>query len=232
MNNAALASRELLPASRDGELEARTFEPAGAPESRTTFHSALARGRDRLDLILNLSTTMSAAMDFRDLLRAIATALSGASQCHWVGIILPDRGTKELRLYGVDTLGAEGEPLEGATVPRSASEAVFRSREPLVADRVDAETFTSDSAFRTAIQYGVRAFCDLPLISRGRSWVSCRSRARISVPFDRTTSNSCDASRGKSRSQSRTGPCTTSSASSSRHSHARRSIWKTRSATR
>ncbi len=116
------------------------------PETRPIVHSASAHGRDRLDLLLNLSTTMTSAVDFRDLLRAIATTLCGVSPCHWAGIVLPDPATKELRLYGLDTLGAERKPPEGTPVPRSAPAAVFRSGEPLVADR----------------------FCDLPLISRGR----------------------------------------------------------------
>ena len=45
---------------------------------------------------------------------------------------------------------------------------MFRGGEPLVARRADAESFTSDPAYRTAIQHKLRAFCDLPLISRGR----------------------------------------------------------------
>jgi formate hydrogenlyase transcriptional activator len=150
------------------QLEERTLEPAEAPEARAIVRSTSPRARDRLDLLLNLSAAMTSALGFRDLLRAIAATFRGASPSHGVAFILPDPGTKELRLYGTDTLGTEGSPREGAPVPRSAPAAVFRSGEPLVTDRVDAETFTSDSAYRTAIQQGVRAFCDLPLISRGR----------------------------------------------------------------
>jgi len=168
MTHAALLSRDPQSASRDGELGARTLEPVVAHEARAVVHSASARGRDRLDLLLNLSTSLTVAVDLRDQLRAIAATLRGASQCHWVGIILPDPATRELRLYASDTLSTEGEPLEGAPPPRSAPEAVFRSGEPFVADRVDAKTFTSDSAYRAAIQEGVSAFCDLPLVSRGR----------------------------------------------------------------
>src|SRR6266851_2983049 len=103
-------------------------------------------GRDQLDLLSNLSTRMASALDLRDLLPAIAATLRGFWPCHWVAIVLPDTATKELRLYGLDAPGAERNPLEGTPVPRSAPEAVFRSGEPLLADRS----------------------CDLPLIARGR----------------------------------------------------------------
>ena len=103
------------------------------PETRAIVHSASARGRDRLDLLLNLSTRVASALDFRDLLRAIGATLHGVSPCHGAAIILPDPATKELRLYGLDTFGAERNPPEGTPDPRSAPETVFRSGEPLVA---------------------------------------------------------------------------------------------------
>ncbi len=168
MTNAALLSREPYPASRNAKSEPRTLPAIASPETRAIVRSASAQGRDRLDLLLDLSTSLTAALDFRDLLRTVAATLRGASQCHGLGIILPYPAAKELRLYGLDNLGTERDPPEGTPVPRSASEAVFRSGEPLVASRVDPETFTSDAAYRAAIQRGTRAFCDLPLVSRGR----------------------------------------------------------------
>jgi len=159
------ATRPLVLVVDDDVLVKEPVERLGGMVGRS---SASARARDRLELLLNLSTMMTSALDFRDLLRALAATLRGVSQCHWVGIILSNPATKELRLYGIDTLGTEGDPVESTPVPRLASEAVFRSGKPLMADRVDAETFTSDAAYRAAIRRGVRAFCDLPLISRGR----------------------------------------------------------------
>src|SRR5258708_28530352 len=119
-----------------------TAGPAGIatepffPGTPAIVHSASAHGRDRWDILVNLGTPMTSALDFRDLLRAIATTLRGVSPCHEVWIALPDPTTRELRVYGIDTLGTTGDPAEGAAVPRSAPEAVFRSGEPLVAGRV------------------------------------------------------------------------------------------------
>ncbi len=104
MADAVLLSRELSPghhpASTEGELGARTVELA-------------ARGRDRVNFLLNLSATMASAMDLRDLLRTVAAALCGVARCHGAGIVLPDPATKELRLYGFDIFGTEGNPREG-----------------------------------------------------------------------------------------------------------------------
>src|SRR5262249_23092896 len=36
------------------------------------------------------------------------------------------------------------------------------------ANRLEAAMFTSDEAYRLALEHGVKALCDLPLISRGR----------------------------------------------------------------
>src|SRR5260221_1696926 len=127
------------------ELEARTLERAATPDTRAIVRSTSASERDRLGLLLNLSTRMASALDFRDLLRAITATLRGIPPCHGVGIILPDPSTRELRLYESDPPGTEENSLEGRPVSRSAPEAVFRSGRPVVAE-----------------------FCDLPLISRGR----------------------------------------------------------------
>src|SRR5262249_1231990 len=122
----------------------------------------------RVDLLLRLSTTVASTLDFRELLRVVSASVRSAMRCHEVGVILPDPVTKELRLYAGDLRGAEREMCEGRPVPRSGPDEVFRSGEPSVANRLEAALFTSDEAYRLAIEHGVKALCDLPLISRGR----------------------------------------------------------------
>ena len=129
---------------------------------------ALRRERDRVEMLLQLSTTIASTLEFHELLRMVSASVRGAMRCHEVGVILPDPVTKELRLYASDLPAAEREMGEGRPVPRLAPDEVFRSGEPSVANRLEAAMFTSDEAYRLAIDHGVKALCDLPLISRGR----------------------------------------------------------------
>jgi formate hydrogenlyase transcriptional activator len=128
---------------------------------------ALQQEHDRVELLLQLSTTITSTLEFHELLRTVSASVRGAMRCHGVEVILPDPATKELRLYADDP-GAESSALEGLPVRRSAPEAVFRTGEPLVVNRLDAATFTSDVPYRRPTDQAMKALCDLPLISRGR----------------------------------------------------------------
>jgi formate hydrogenlyase transcriptional activator len=147
---------------------ARVADHVAVAVDNALSHAALRRERDRVELLLRLSTTIASTLEFRDLLRVVSASIRSALRCHGVGVILPDPVSKELRLYAFDLPGTEGVILEGTAVPRSAPDAVFGTGEPVVANRLDPATFTSGGAYRLATDHGVKALCDLPLISRGR----------------------------------------------------------------
>jgi formate hydrogenlyase transcriptional activator len=129
---------------------------------------ALRHEQDRVDLLLQLSTTIASTLEFPELLRVVSISVRGAMRCHGVGVILPEPATKQLRLYAIDDAGRGYTVLEGTSVSRSAPDAAFRTGEPLVVNGLEAAVFTSDAAHRLLTDQGVKALCDLPLISRGR----------------------------------------------------------------
>jgi formate hydrogenlyase transcriptional activator len=82
--------------------------------------------------------------------------------------MLVDPATRELRLHAFDSPGMEGTIFEGTALSRSAPATVLRTGVPAIANRLDAATFVSGTAYRLAAAHNVRALCDLPLIGRGR----------------------------------------------------------------
>jgi formate hydrogenlyase transcriptional activator len=154
--------------SEDVRFLSRVADLVALAVDNALSHAAFRQEHDRVELLLQLSTTVASTLELHELLRVVSASVRSAMRCQAVGVTLPDRATKELRLYVIDFPGPEGVICEGTSVSRSAPDAVFRTGAPVVANRLDAAMFTSDEAYRYATDHGVRALCDLPLISRGR----------------------------------------------------------------
>jgi formate hydrogenlyase transcriptional activator len=143
--------------------------------------SALQHKNERLKLLLEVNNTIVSNLELRDLLRAVSASLRPVMHCDSVGVALPDREGRQLRLYALDFPHSKGLARE---------EILFSA---------DADT-PSAGAFRTgtaeavlccgpdhidpiAEAEGVRSLCHIPLISRGRT-LGLMSLARLApIPF-------------------------------------------------
>jgi formate hydrogenlyase transcriptional activator len=150
-------------------------------ESSQIAQTALQRKNDRLKLLLEINNTLISNLELRDLLRAISASLRSLMQCDGVSVALPDRDSKELRVYALDFPNSKGvirEEIQIITDDDSIAARVYRTGEPLSvmagepnwgSPRVEAE--------------GLKSLCHIPLAIRGRT-LGLLSLARLSpIPF-------------------------------------------------
>ena len=142
---------------------------------------ALEHKNDRLKLLLEVNNTIVSNLELRDLLRAISASIRSVMQCDGVGVALPDRESRQLRVYALDFPNSKGltrEDIVLATDEDSPGARAFRTGEPVSVlccgpDRIDP----------MAEAEGVQSLCHIPLISRNRT-LGLLSLARLApVPF-------------------------------------------------
>ena len=125
--------------------------------------------KERLELLLDLTNTLVANLELRDLLRALAASVRRVMRCEGVGVFLPEAAGQQLRLYALDYPDTKGFSQEETLVPLDGSLAgqVFRTGKPVVLDRPDPAQ-VSPEEYRMITGEGLQSSCVLPLISRQR----------------------------------------------------------------
>ena len=130
---------------------------------------AAQREKDRLALLLDLTNTLVANLELRDLLRAISASVRRVMRCDAVGVLVPEAAGHQLRLYALDFPSSKGIAPEESLVPLDGSLAgqAFRTGKPVVLDRLDPAQ-VSPEQYRRSAGEGLQSSCLLPLISRHR----------------------------------------------------------------
>jgi len=126
----------------------------------------LMQERDRLRLLLEVTDSVIANLELRDVLRAVSATLRRVMHCDAVGVQLLEAERHQLRLYALafpDNQGFMQEeiltPIEG-----SLSGKAFQTGKPVVVDQPDPAEVSCLIAGE-----GLQSHCLLPLISRHRS---------------------------------------------------------------
>jgi formate hydrogenlyase transcriptional activator len=150
-------------------------------EASQIAQTALQHKNDRLQLLLEVNNAIASNLELGDLLKAISASLRSVMQCDSVGVALPDSGSKQLRVYGLDFPNSKGlirEEILIATNEDSSGARVFRTGVPVSLLRGDSVRFDS-----LAEKQGVQSMCQIPLISRNRT-LGLLSLARLApIPF-------------------------------------------------
>src|ERR1700726_3760285 len=137
-------------------------------ESRSA-RPELERERDRLKLLLDMTTTLVSTLDCRDLLRTVSASIRQVMHYDIVGVWLPDAERVNLRQLAMDFPESKGFVKEDALQPIEGSVmgAVFKAGKPVVLDLCSEQLAAhgSTEARAEALESG----CALPLISRGRT---------------------------------------------------------------
>ena len=119
-----------------------------------------ARAQKRLKLILDLTNRVVSKLELSDLLQEVSASLREVMQCDAVGLSLPDPENGELHLHikdfpGHEQLAQSGDLSETAKQVFRTGQVLNLMKEQLAADPIIAAT-------------GLKSFCGLPLVSRGR----------------------------------------------------------------
>src|SRR6202161_4781983 len=135
--------------------------PVATPELRSE--------RDRLKLLLDMTTTLVSTLDCRDLLRTVSASIRQVMHYDIVGVWLPDVERVHLRQLAMDFPESKGFAKEDAVHPIDGSVigAVFKAGKSVVLNlRSEQVALHLSTEIRAE---ALEAACALPLISRGQT---------------------------------------------------------------
>jgi formate hydrogenlyase transcriptional activator len=132
-------------------------------EEAQALQQQLARERDRLQLLLEVTNSVIANLELRDLLRAISATVRRVMQCDVAGVILPDAEHHQLRVYALDFPNSQGLIQEETLIPIEGSlpGKAFQTGKPVVV----AQSGPAEVSCLIAGE-GLQSHCFIPLISR------------------------------------------------------------------
>ncbi|MGA2388449.1 MAG: sigma 54-interacting transcriptional regulator [Candidatus Sulfotelmatobacter sp.] len=167
---------------RPNANELRLIENAshitGIAIERHMNEQALQRERDRLRLLLEITSSVTSKLDLRQMVEALSTNLFRVMQCDVSALLVPDSESRALRVTILHNRDAKGPFREGSLVPMngSISGQVLRKGKSIRIDsfeqvRDDPEIFGNPDGrllYERVIEEGLRTGCYLPLIGRDR----------------------------------------------------------------
>jgi formate hydrogenlyase transcriptional activator len=175
----AILYREVRsPDTIDLQLIESASHIAGTAIERHLHQEALGHERDRLRLLLEITSSVTSRLDFRQVVEALSTNLFRVMQCDVSALLLPDSESGELRVTILYNPDARGPFREGSLVPMNSSISgqVLRKAKTLRIDsyeqvREDPEIYGNPEGRRLygqVIEEGLRTGCYLPLVGRDR----------------------------------------------------------------
>jgi formate hydrogenlyase transcriptional activator len=148
----------------------------GIAIERHTNEEALQRERDRLRLLLDITSSVTSKLNLRGLVEVLSKSLLSVTRSDFCALLLPDEDSEQLKLSTLYNPESRGAICDGAKIPvrgapcgkafRTGKTQYFKSLEEV---RDDPESYGSDVGRRfieRTIAEGLKSGCDLPLIGR------------------------------------------------------------------
>jgi len=124
---------------------------------------------DQLQLLLNLTNRITSNLELRDLLRAIAANIREVIRADAVTVVLPDAGSGKFRVLAMDFPHGKGVVKEELLVtPSAAVKKALDTLKPVVINTWEPNELASEASDIVAAE-GIKAFCNIPLVNRGRA---------------------------------------------------------------
>ena len=173
----AILYREVRnPDALDLQLIENVSHIAGIAIERHMSEEALRHERDRLRLLLEITSSVTSRLDLRQVVEALSTNLFRVMQCDVSALLLPDSESGELRVTTLYNPDARGPFREGSLVPMNSSISgkVLRKAKSVRIDsfeqvREDPEIYGNPGGrllYERVMEEGLRAGCYLPLVGR------------------------------------------------------------------
>jgi formate hydrogenlyase transcriptional activator len=166
------------PGANDIQLIENASHITGIAIERHKNEQALQRERDRLRLLLEITSSVTSRLDLRQVVEGLSTNLFSVMQCDVSALLLPDTESGELRVTMLHNPDARGPFREGSLVPMngSISGQVLRKAKSIRIDsfeqvREDPEIYGNPDGqvlYERVIEERLRTGCYLPLIGRDR----------------------------------------------------------------
>jgi formate hydrogenlyase transcriptional activator len=142
---------------------------------RRRLEDELRHERDRLRLLLEITSSMTSKLDLRRLVEALSTDLLRVTRCEFCSLLLPDADSGELRmtiLYNPEPRGYVCDgiiPIHGSLCGKAFWTGKTQHFNHVEEHRNDPETFGNSvgrTYYQRHIDEGLISGCDLPLIGR------------------------------------------------------------------
>jgi len=118
---------------------------------------------DRLELLLNLTSKITSSLDLREVLRAVAANIREVIHAEGVTVSLQDAASEKFRVFAIDFPHGKGVLKEDLLAsPSTAVKEALETLKPVVSHTCDGSEFVSEAE-------GLRAYCAIPLVNRGRA---------------------------------------------------------------
>ena len=166
---------------------------AGIAIERHLNEEKLRHERDRLRLLLEITSSVTSRLDLRQVVEALSTNLFLVMQCDVSALLLPDLESGELRVSNLYNPGAKGPFREGSLVPMNSSISgrVLRKGKTVRIDsfeqvRKDPEIYGNPDGqllYERVIEEGLSVGCYLPLAGRDHTVGVLMLSRRSDNPF-------------------------------------------------
>jgi formate hydrogenlyase transcriptional activator len=138
-------------------------------EKARVAEKALTRERNRLRLLLDISNRLTSRLNLQELLETVSSCLREVLHHTAAVLLLYDPESKQLRTHALQAARTSLE--EGFLVPVSTGNPTglaFVRRQPILVKKIDLNEFPDDIV-KLAYNDGIRAGCNVPLISQDRT---------------------------------------------------------------
>jgi len=175
---AILSRQPRSPGTNELQLIENASHITGIAIERHMKERALRHERDRLRLLLEITSSVTSRLDLRQMVEALAANLFSVMQCDVSALLLPDSESGALRVSLLHNPDPRGPYREGSLVPlnNSISGQVLRKGKSILVDRFeqvrdDPEIYGNSDGeiiYKHVMAEGLRTGCYLPLIGRDR----------------------------------------------------------------
>jgi formate hydrogenlyase transcriptional activator len=139
--------------------------------------------KERLELLLNLTTKITSSLDLREVLRAIAANIREVIHADAVVVSLPDAASGKSRVIAVDFPHGKGAVKEEVTVTLSpANKKAIDTLKSVVICAREREELAAE-AYEIVAAEGIKAICLIPLVNRGRVLGTLSISRTTETPF-------------------------------------------------
>ena len=166
------------PSPADLQLIENASHIAGIAIERHRNEERLRLERDRLQLLLEITSSVTSRLDLRQVVEALSTNLFKIMQCDVSALLLPDSESGELRVNNLYNPDARGPFREGSLVPMNSSISgqVLRTGKSVRIDnfeqvREDPRIYGNPDGrllYERVVEEGLSVGCYLPLAARDR----------------------------------------------------------------
>jgi len=124
---------------------------------------------DQLQLLLDLTNRITSNLQPRDLLRAIAANIREVIHADAVTVVLPAAASEKFRVLAMDFPHGKGVVKEELLItPSPAVMKALDTLKPVVINTWEPNDLSSDASDLVAAE-GIKTFCNIPLVNRGRA---------------------------------------------------------------